>query len=131
MNYFFTFLFFCNTLLFAQTIQEDAQFQAIVSDKKNDSKIVLMLYTAKSCPQCAYMKQKVFTDKDVNAFMQKHFVVLEKDINHDTLPEGFEYFGIPTIFFIDKDAKELERFVGSSRAIPFLETLKKIVKENK
>lgn len=125
-----TLLFILFSSLFATEIQEDASFTSIYADTKNNQKLVLMLYTAKSCPQCAYMKQKVFTDAKVQSFMQKHFVLLEKDINNDNLPEGFDYFGIPTMFFIDKNGKRVDTFIGSSRAEPFLKTLEKIVEDN-
>jgi len=110
-------------------ITEDRSFQTVYADPQNSDKLILMIYTAKSCPQCAYMKQKVFTDEKVKAFMTKHFVVLEKDINTDDLPKGFEYFGIPTMFFVNKNGKEVEKFIGSSRAEPFLETLQTIARE--
>jgi thioredoxin-related protein len=110
-------------------ITDDASFKTIYEQKRNGNKIVLMLYTAKSCPQCAYMKQKVFQEPDVMEFMEEHFVVLEKDVSNDDLPSGFEYFGIPTIFFVDKDGVQIGKFIGSSRAKPFLEELRKIVKE--
>jgi thioredoxin-related protein len=110
-------------------ITDDPSFKSIYEQKRNGNKIVLMLYTAKSCPQCAYMKQKVFKVDDVMAFMEEHFVVLEKDVHQDDLPSGFEYFGIPTMFFIDRDGAQIGTFIGSSRAEPFLEELRKIVKE--
>lgn len=123
-------LFFVFSLLYAKPITNDMKFQSIYSKIENSDKLILMIYTAKSCPQCAYMKEKVFKDKEVKRFMEKHFVVLEKDINKDDLPDGFEYFGIPTMFFIDKEGNQIDKFIGSSRAKPFLGTLKKIVQEN-
>lgn len=110
------------------TITEDASFNRIYKEHTDD-KIVLMIYTTSSCPQCAYMKQKVFKENKVNAFMRKHFVILEKNIHKDNLPDGFEYFGIPTMFFINSNGVNIEKVVGSSRAEPFLKQLKQIVKK--
>jgi thioredoxin-related protein len=75
------------------------------------------------------MKQKVFQDINVKSFMEKYFVVLEKNIDTDELPDGFQYFGIPTMFFINNKGEQVEKFIGSSRAEPFLNNLKKIIKE--
>lgn len=119
-------LLFSFTILSAGSISEDPSFQSIYSKKLNNDKILLMIYTAKTCPQCAYMKKKVFKEKEVHEFMDKHFVVLEKDINKDDLPKGFEYIGIPTMFFIDKNGRQVGKFVGSSRAKPFLKTLEAV-----
>jgi thioredoxin-related protein len=111
----------------AMPITDDPSFKKVYQEKQNSHKIVLMLYTAKSCPQCAYMKQKVFKDTNVKKFLEEHFVIVEKDINRDDLPEEFKYFGIPTMFFIDSKGGKIGEFIGSSRAASFLEELQKIV----
>lgn len=111
-------------------ITEDPSFKSIFAQKQNADRTVLMMYTAQTCPQCAYMKQKVFKAPEVKEYLDKHFVVLEKDVNRDDLPEGFDYFGIPTIFFVDRNGVQIGTFIGSARAEPFLETLRGIVKES-
>lgn len=116
--------------IFANQITQDSAFESIYKDTQNTNKLVLMMYTAKTCPQCAYMKQKVFKDKQVKSFMDDNFVLLEKDINKDDLPKDFEYFGIPTMFFIDKQGNQVDKFVGSARAQKFLYLLQKIAKDN-
>lgn len=108
---------------FGFSIQNDAKFEEIYKTKSNKDKIVLMIYTAKSCPQCAYMKKKVFTQKNIKNFMDENFVVLEKDIDKDDLPENFEYIGIPTMFFVNSKGEQIDKFVGSARADEFLEVL--------
>ena len=113
--------------VFSMQIEDDPTFKLIYQQKQNSDKIVLMLYSAKTCPQCAYMKEKVFKDEEVKKFMDTHFVILEKDINKDDLPNKFEYFGIPTMFFIDKNGKQIAKIIGSSRAKSFLEQLKQVV----
>jgi len=125
-----TILFIMTTFVFANQITKDADFKSIYLDKNNSNKLVLMIYTAKTCPQCAYMKKKVFKETKVKNFMDKHFVILEKDINKDDLPKGFNYFGIPTMFFINQQGNKVAKFIGSSRAKPFLKKLEKIAKDN-
>lgn len=125
MRILYTFLLFCS-FTFALNITNDPTFQKLIGAQENKDKLVLMFYSAKTCPQCAYMKQKVFKQNDVHQFMQKHFSIMYKDINTDELPKGFEYFGIPTMFFIDHNGNQVAKIVGSSRAEPFLEELKKI-----
>lgn len=120
---------FLSLLSFASSMQisDDPAFKKIYTEKQNNDKLTLMLYSAKTCPQCAYMKQKVFKDGKVNKYMKEHFIVLEKDINKDTLPEGFEYFGIPTMFFINNKGKQIGKIEGSSRANIFLKKLEKVI----
>ncbi len=127
----FLFFLIVITQSFAMQINDDVSFKNIYKQKQNGSKIVLMIYSTKSCPQCAYMKQKVFKDDKVKQFLDKHFVILEKDVKKDSLPSGFEYFGVPTIFFIDKNGTKKGEFIGSSRAKPFLEKLEQLIEGDK
>jgi thioredoxin-related protein len=126
---FFLFIF-ATTSSYALQITQDSSFQNIYKDTQNNDKLVLMFYSAKTCPQCTYMKQKVFKSGEVKKFMDNNFIILEKDINKDDLPTGFEYFGIPTMFFINKEGKQIAKIVGSSRTKPFLEKLENIIKGN-
>jgi len=83
-----------------------------------------MMYSAVWCPECNYMKDVVFKDKKVADYIQKHFIVLTLDIQKDKLPKGFEYIGIPTFFFIDKNAQETNKIIGGDKASKFLKKLK-------
>jgi thioredoxin-related protein len=109
--------------LHAIPIQSDKEFQQAVGKIADEEKLVLMIYTADDCPECAYMKQKVFHDKSVEPFLNSHFVVIEKNVHRSSLPDGYDYFGIPTMFFIDKAGVKKETLVGSKRPKPFLEAL--------
>ena len=114
---------FMSSLLHAAAIQSDKEFQQAVATMGKDNKLVLMIYTADDCPECAYMKQKVFHDKSVEPFLNTHFIVMEKNVHRSILPEGYDYFGIPTMFFIDKGGVNQETVVGSKRPKAFLEIL--------
>jgi len=112
--------------LSAHSIQNDDQFKAAVASMGAENKWVLMIYTTDDCPECAYMKQKVFHDKGVEDYMNRHFVVIEKNVHKSKLPDGYDFFGIPTMFFIDKAGNKKETVVGSKRAQPFLAELRRI-----
>lgn len=110
----------------AGSIQNDRDFQQGVEKAGQEEKLLLMIYTAADCPECAYMKQKVFHTDEVELYMKSRFVVIEKDVHRSKLPDGFDYFGIPTLFFITKEGVKKEVVVGSQRPKPFLETLKRV-----
>lgn len=110
--------------LWGAGIKEDAAFvQAAASGKT-----VLMLYSTKGCPECAYMKEKVFTAPEVAQRLKRHFVIIEKDINRDDLPEGFAYIGIPTLFALRSDGSLIDTVVGSRRAGVFAQILDDLLK---
>jgi thioredoxin-related protein len=106
--------------LWAGNIQDDKQFEDAVSSMGKKNKLVLMIYTTDDCPECAYMKQKVFHDKIVEPYMRRNFVVIEKNVHNDELPDGYDYFGIPTMFFIDKLGNKKGTIIGSKRSQAFL-----------
>lgn len=112
--------------LLGGTIQNDNQFKAAVTSIDKADKMVLMIYTTDDCPECAYMKQKVFHDKAVEPYLNRNFVVIEKNVHTSKLPDGYDFFGIPTMFFIDKLGNKKETIVGSKRPQPFLKELQRI-----
>lgn len=122
---FFLFVIFAS-LLYAAPIQSDKEFQQAVEKMGKENKLVLMIYSTEDCPECAYMKQKVFHDKAVEPYLTRNFVVIEKNIHKSKLPDGYDYFGIPTMFFIDKTGNKKETLVGSKRPQPFLGELRRI-----
>jgi thioredoxin-related protein len=112
--------------LWGGRIQHDEQFKNAVTMMGKENKLVLMIYTTEDCPECAYMKQKVFHDKGIVTYMSQNFVVIEKNVHRSKLPDGFDYFGIPTMFFIDKAGNKKETIIGSKRPEPFLVELHRI-----
>lgn len=112
--------------LWSVTIQNDEQFKAAVVSMGKADKTVLMIYTTDDCPECAYMKQKVFHDKAVEPYLNRNFVIIEKNVHKGSLPDGYDFFGIPTMFFVDKAGNKKETLIGSKRAQPFLGELRRI-----
>ena len=118
-------LFIAFTLvLFASELQYEHNFNKAVEKANKQNKEVMMMYSAVWCPECNYMKDIVFKDEKVLDYIQKHYIVLALDIQKDTLPEGFKYIGIPTFFFLNKDAKEKNQIIGGSKVNIFLQKLK-------
>jgi len=110
--------------LFAQGLQYEHEFNKALQKARQQNKEVMMMYSAVWCPECNYMKDVVLKDKEVLDYIQKHFIVLTLDIQKDKLPEGFDYIGIPTFFFIDKNATERHKIIGGNKEGKFLKQLK-------
>lgn len=115
--------------VWAMPIQKDPLFIQTTAKSENKQKLILMIYTTDDCPECAYMKKKVFVDPLIKPFLSQHFVIIEKNVHKDPLPDGFEYFGIPTMFFIDSTGAKKETLIGSKRPQPFLDELHRIWKK--
>jgi thioredoxin-related protein len=109
--------------LWAGAIQDDKLFKGAIASMGEKDKLVLMIYTTDGCPECAYMKQKVFHDKIVAPYLNSNFVVIEKNIHKDPLPDGYDFFGIPTMFFVDKYGNQKGKIIGSKRSQAFLDEI--------
>lgn len=75
------------------------------------------------------MKQDVFPQKEVTGFLSKHFIPVILDIDEDMLPEGFEYYAVPTFFVVSEKGKLIERVVGGANKVQFLEYLRGVLKK--
>lgn len=116
----------CTIALLAGGIQFEHDFNSALQKAEKQNKEVMMMYSAPWCPECNYMKEVVFKNKNVLAYIQKHFIVLSLDIQKDKLPKGFDFIGIPTFFFLDKKTKEKDKIIGGSKADVFLQKLKAV-----
>ncbi|RRS30173.1 MAG: hypothetical protein P794_08125 [Epsilonproteobacteria bacterium (ex Lamellibrachia satsuma)] len=112
--------------LIAGELHFEHDFHKALQKAKSQNKEVMMMYSATWCPECNYMKEVVFKNKEVADYIQKHFIVLSLDIQKDTLPKGFDYIGIPTFFFIGEDAKEKNKIIGGDKPDKFLKSLKEL-----
>lgn len=119
-------LLLASGILLAGSIQNDEQFKSAIAGMGKEKKLVLMIYTTDDCPECAYMKQKVFHDKTIEPYLNQNFVVIEKNVHNSKLPDGYDFFGIPTMFFIDKAGNKKETIVGSRRVAEFAKELHRI-----
>lgn len=75
------------------------------------------------------MKQDVFPQKEVAGFLSKNFIPVVLDIDDDMLPEGFEYYAVPTFFVVSEKGKLIERVVGGANKVQFLEYLRGVLKK--
>jgi len=114
----------CTLALFANELQYEHNLNKAIKKANTQHKEVMMMYSAVWCPECEYMKEVVFKDAEVLKYIQEHYVVLALDIQKDTLPQGFDYPGIPVFFFLNKDAKETNKIIGGSKADIFLQKIK-------
>jgi len=125
MRYIVSVILLCSFLM-ANQLKFETNFDKALEKAKLQNKKVMMIYSAKWCPECEYMKTVVFNESKVFDYIKKYFVILSLDIDKDELPKKFTYKGIPTFFFIDKDKKEIAKIEGGDKADKFLNHLKEI-----
>ena len=118
----FTFLFSGN-IDFAENLSL-AKEKAIKSNKP-----LMIMYSTATCPECNYMKKKVFKNDEVSSYVNKNFIPVVMDINEDKKQLPYPFIGIPTFFFSDAtNMKLINKSLGGMREEKFLTVLKSIEK---
>lgn len=114
------------TLLGANELKTVYSYQNAVYKAKKEHKLVMVMMSLHSCPVCAYMKDIVLERPAVLQYLNNHFFVVIKDIEHDHYPSRFATIDSPTFFFIDPETQKevIEKKVGGFRPEEFLEILK-------
>lgn len=109
-----------------------------IDESKTEQKILLLHGYAKWCNWCAKMDQDVYTNDEVQAYLDEHFEVTRLDIeNRETvdffdfrlpmawLSSGIGITSTPTTVFVDAEAGEIiTRLPGYADAETFLYALR-------
>lgn len=115
------------TVLFVGSLalpaKAQTQFRALTHDEglaaaKKEGKLLFVDFYTTWCPPCKMMSQKVFPQKEVGDFMNKHFVNIKLDVEKDT--EGAPYAtkyqisAVPTFVILNpKTGKVVYRLSGA------------------
>ncbi|MFD1314906.1 thioredoxin family protein [Namhaeicola litoreus] len=95
---------------------------------KNSSKNTLLFFTGKWCSPCRIMKREVFSDNEVERFINLQFTPVMVDIDNPDTKELVEHFKVgitPTTIILDAQGKVLDYAVGKIGKEEFLEMLSK------
>jgi len=114
------------TLLGANELKTVYSYQNAVYKAKKEHKLVMVMMSLHHCPVCAYMKDIVMERPAVLQYLNDHFFVVIKDLEHDRYPGKFAAIDSPTFFFIDPETQKevIEKKVGGFRPEEFLAILK-------
>lgn len=121
------FFLFLHTLL-ADGLEWFSSYEKALEHSSEMKKPVMLLITMKSCHACDVMKKRVFTQSDVNSYMQNNFTLLEVDISNQEIPKRFRTYVTPTFEFIDSNEESIIDTVrGAKKAKCFLKILQRVI----
>lgn len=125
MKKLFLLVLFLTSTLFADLNWADDYETGLAQAKKEHKKVIVM-FTLTACHVCKMMKENVYTQKEVQAYVEKYFVPIELNLDIDD-KEGYEVYGTPTFYFLDANAKQIgDVKVGGSTVDGFMKKLKEI-----
>ena len=121
----FLILIFISTSLFADMYWAD-DYKSGIKEAKENHKKVLVFFSKEDSPACEEMTWTISFDKNVSNYVKEHFVAIEIDVEYDRR-EGFKIYDVPTIYFLDSNAKQigkpLVKVLGPQK---FLKKLKEV-----
>jgi thioredoxin-related protein len=113
--------------LFAATINFEKDLQTAKQKAVKENKKLMIMYSTPSCPECNYMKKKVFKNNELASYMNKNYVSVVMDIKKDKDKLPYKFIGIPTFYFSNaSDMKLLGKRIGGTRESQFLQIAKSI-----
>jgi len=90
--------------------------EQLMADAQKEDKIIIIEASTEDCHFCKKMKKEVINTKEIQALLQKDFILIEVDVDKTKLPFDLKkiYKGItPSFFFLNKEGKLLNDFPGS------------------
>lgn len=120
-------LLFLSLSLFSASINFEKDLETAKQKAISQNKKLMIMYSTPSCPECNYMKKKVFKDKEIISYVNENFVSVIMDIKEDKDELPYKFIGIPTFYFSNAQNMELlSKKIGGTREAQFLEIVKNI-----
>lgn len=114
--------------VFAEGIKfEHGTLNEALQKAKSENKLVFIDGYAVWCGPCKKMAATVFTEDEVGAYYDKHFVALKVDVERGEGPSIKRKYGItalPGYVFLDPDGNVVYRFSASMSTQKFLEQVR-------
>ena len=104
--------------------------KALAQAKQEDKQVMVDCYTL-WCGPCRYMTQNVFPNDTLGAYLNKHFICVQIDMEHGEGPDlnkSFKVNAYPTFILLDAEGKEKGRFAGMMPKEKFIENCDRIFK---
>lgn len=119
-------LAFFSNMLFADLDWAPSYEQGLVQAKK-EHKIVMLMFSSKTCKMCNYMKKTVYENDDVIEYVGSFFIPIEVDVQAHPDKYGYTVIGTPTYYFLTSDGKQIGRMMmGGASPEGFLQKLKDV-----
>lgn len=105
--------------------------KALFEKAKKEHKIIIMDLEAVWCHWCHVMDKTTYTNKEVQALIDKHFLFVKVD--HDLRPDlaqRYREYGWPATIFFDGDGNEIVKRSGYIKPDDMVALLKRIIADS-
>ncbi len=106
-----------------------------LSAAKKENKFIIIDNYADWCVACKELDKFTFSEKEVREILNKHFIAIKLDFtdNNDEnkkIKKKLGILGLPTIIFMNKDGKEIDRFSGFLDKDDFIDFVNDVLDAN-
>lgn len=108
---------------------KDTSLKSILDKAKKEDKIVFMDAYATWCGPCKMLDKNTFSDPAIQDYFNKEFLNLKMDMEKGEGPNTgrmYQVYSYPTMLFLDKDGKVIQRLVGYIDPVRLLSEAQKI-----
>jgi thiol:disulfide interchange protein len=80
---------------------------------KNQEKNIFLYFYAQWCTYCTKLKQTTFLDKNVQAYLEDHFISISVDADQNqALSRNWQVTGLPTMWFLTPEGDRISSLPG-------------------
>ena len=116
-----------STVLMADVTWKSDLSSAVAAAQKEQKPLMILMSTT-HCRYCKQMHREVFSNQAVSDYLNRHFISVEIDVEHDSYPEALSVPGVPAVFFFSADlGTRYEKIIGPRHPMMFMQTLQEIV----
>lgn len=128
------FIIFAASCLFAtisvsksHAINWDYSLDESLNQAATKGKPIMIDFYGEHCGWCKQLDKETFSAPKVNS-LSKKFICVKIDGNKNPgLLKKYKISGFPTIIFLDKRGKEIERIIGYRDQATFIEVMQKVL----
>lgn len=130
------FIMFLSSTLFAQDdgiLFKHNDWKSLLDEAGRANKLIFVDAYAEWCGPCKWMAANVFTDPEVGAYMNEHFINAKIDMEKGEGPglqKEYNVRAYPTYLFINSKGELIHRFCGSMPNEQFLSTVRNALIED-
>ena len=101
-------------------------YESGLAQAKKEHKKVMLTFTRQGCHACEVMEEKVYTNKEVENYINNNFIAIEAVVGFDG-KLGYRVYGTPTYYFLTPDGKQIgDMKLGGSTVNGFIKLLHKV-----
>lgn len=121
--------------IYAAELKWANNYDDALAQAKKDKKLIMVDIYTDWCGWCKKLDKDVYSNKDVQAKLEKSFVVVkinpEKSQKNAKLSKEFGTTGFPHIVFLDASGKKISEIGGYQPADAFGQSLDAVIKQAK